>query len=68
LKELGRAKPNGVVTYLGADKVSKFFFFLSLSLSYRDTGGALKTLKVIRAKCSILKKNCFYTPKPIGEL
>ncbi len=47
LEELERARPNGGVTYLGANEFQSSF---SLSFFRRDTGGALKTLEVVGVK------------------
>ncbi len=52
LKELGKARPNGKVMYLGANEVSKFFFslFLSHTHIHIDTGRALKTFEAAGVK------------------
>jgi len=51
-EELGKAKPNGGVTYLRADEVF-FFFFFFLAETQEEAEEALKTLEVAGANCNI---------------
>ncbi len=51
-EELGKAKPNGGVTYPRIDEVF-FFFFLSLAETQEEAEEALKTLEAAGANCNI---------------